>query len=155
MAEVTIDTREAERSIKILRGIPRRMNLYILDALQVSAKGVAARTRGLLKSKGRSNPGQSPARQTGALAKSIRFRRVRSRASGPQLAYIVFHSRDTFYGRFLELGTKDRTTRRSGANRGRIEQRPFLSRANEELRSKNLALLRAAIERTLKEASTG
>ena len=153
---IEVDTREAERALKAFQRIPKGMNVHILAALQESAKGVAARTRVLLRqSKGGSAPGQPPAKQSGDLAKAIRFRRAKSRSFGPQLAYIVFHSRDTFYGRFLELGTRERYTahKRGRASRGKIEPRPFLSRAREELRSQELARLQAAIERTLEEAA--
>ena len=153
---IDVDTRQAERALKAFQRIPKGMDKNILGSLRESAKSVAARTRVLLrKSRGSSIPGSPPAKQSGALLKAIRFRRVKSRARGPQLAYIVFHTRDTYYGRFLELGTRERFTthKRGRASRGRIEPRPFLSRANDELRQQSLSRLQAAIEKTLQEAS--
>lgn len=38
MAGITIDTREAERTIKALRGLPKGMNANILEVLRESAK---------------------------------------------------------------------------------------------------------------------
>ena len=174
--QIDFDTRDARRTIEAIKRMPESMKGHILAALQASAYAVAARTRVLLKGKSPSKPSQPPGLKTGALSRDIQFKRSVSKRGKDQLAYIVFHSRDTFYGRFLELGVKPRTTyvrafifkdpsrigrgpggrvRRvgRGSSRGGIDPRPFLSRARAELRSAELARLQAAIERTLEEAA--
>lgn len=178
--EIEVDTSQADRAIQVLQRLPKEMNAGILGALRVSAKAVAARTRVLLRRKsGRSSlPGEPPAKQTGTLAGSIRFKRVRSRSFGPQLAYIVFNTqgtaakKDSFYARFLELGTggrpagggrnkrgrqllgsKRRKVMYTGREIGGVAPRPFLTRAREELRGEELARLQKAIEQTLQEAA--
>lgn len=128
--EVT-PTAQAERLINAFENrIPKRLVPDVYEALRISARDVAKETRRLLRSKrgGVSLPGQAPARQTGALAKSIRFKRSRRAVS-----YSVFNQSDQFYARFLELGTDERFTafKRGRASRGRIEPRPFLTAALE------------------------
>lgn len=175
--EIEIDTRQAERAAELLARAPRGFDIYILDALRESAKDVAGLTRRLLRKKKSPSPaGIPPGRRTGTLAKSIRFRQVRRRKEGGALAYVVFHTRDAFYGKFLETGTVERSTyiratlfkavigtvkhrkgrvRRigKGVSRGTLEKRPFLTAARDARAPETSARVAAAIERTLREAS--
>ncbi len=145
--KVTVDDRQAKRAIRALNAAPRRMTSEILRALREASRDVAKETRVLLrKSRGQaSKPGQPPARQTGTLAKNIRFRRARG------LAYNVLVARDGYYGKFHETGTEERSSKRG--RRGRLEPRPFLTAAREDLDNDITDRIRGAIERSLREAA--
>lgn len=133
MSEIVVDGAIAERFVRGVRGFPRQFRRFITDALRISARDVARDTRTILRSNrsGVSAPGQPPARGSGALARSIRIRRGRG-----GLSYSVFNQPETYYGRFLELGTDERFTtfKRGRARRGIIEPRPFLTASLERNR---------------------
>ena len=164
--EVAVDLGQARRAVKAIELMPRALTKALSVEVRDSAKAVAVETRKLLRGGGRksrrgrratSSPGQPPARQTGALAKSIRFRR----GSRSGLSYVVLSdvgavaaaargksggslssSQTDFYARFLETGT----------NRG-LQPRPFLTLAQERLSESSARRIIAGIERVLKEAS--
>ena len=136
--EISVDTRDARRMVKVLEFIPKDMKRGISLALRESAKEIARDTRSLLRRKraGRrgeaSRPGEPPALRTGALARSIGFRR--GRRDG--LSYVV-EARE-FYARFLEVGD---------------EPRPFISLAFDRKRTVIENRIVEAITRTLEEAA--
>jgi hypothetical protein len=141
MLEITIDTSAAGAVALAIQRLPRRLTRNIAEVLREEAREVARDARARLRGAGRgtpSQPGEAPARQTGALARSIRFRAARR----DRLAYAVSASADSgggaFYGRFLETGT----------SRG-LAPRPFLSPALDARRPVTLRRLEAAIAETL------
>lgn len=143
--EVAVDISQAQRAIKAIDRMPRALTKELSKDVRESAKAVAVETRKILRGSGRgsrrgrrgtSESGQPPARQTGALAKSIRSRR----GSRSGLSYLV-EARE-FYGRFLETGT----------SRG-LQPRPFLTLAQENLSEANAVRIIAGIERVLAEAA--
>lgn len=162
--KIDLDTRQAKRLTSALNRAPRAMNKQLLEALRLTAKDVAQDTRRLLRQnrRGPSQPGQPPARVTGLLAKSIRFRRARSRDRGALLAYNIFAHKDTFYARFLELGAGSGFTRQLPRGRNRLrarrsavswnlEPRPFLTKAREDNADVYQRRVAQAIQETLKD----
>lgn len=141
MLTVTIDTTAAGVAAKAIQRLPRRLTRNIAETLREEAKAVAQDARARLRRGGRgrrSAPGEVPARQTGALSRSIRFRPARR----DRLAWAVGAFADAgggaFYGRFLETGTK------TG-----LAPRPFLSPALGARRGVTLRRLQAAVQETL------
>jgi hypothetical protein len=135
--EVTVEAAEARVLLAAIRALPADLRREIAKEVSASLREVAAETRRLLGSRrGRrragaraavSAPGEPPARQTGALARSIKTRRNRGGLSG-RVTSIVFKSR------FLETGTK------TG-----LAPRPFLSVALETKRGAFEARIGAAV----------
>ena len=96
--EIVINSTAAAQTVKFLEALPSEIKRGIALELRELAKVTARDARSLLRSKrgGGSSPGGPPALRTGALARSIRFKR--GRRDG--LSYLV--SATEFYGRFLE-----------------------------------------------------
>ncbi len=143
--KVVVDLGQAQRVVKAIEKMPRALTKSLSNAVRESAKLTAQEARKTLRGGGRgsrrgrragSEAGQPPGRQTGALAKSIGFKR----GSRSGLSYLV-EARE-FYGRFLETGT----------SRG-LQPRPFLTLAQENLSESNAARIIAGIEDVLKEAA--
>jgi hypothetical protein len=61
----------------------------------------------------------------------------------------VFATRDAYWSRFLEIGTKDRRRKKFS---GKVEPRPFLTRALADNTDMIERRLGAAIEKTLRDA---
>ncbi|MBL8659386.1 MAG: hypothetical protein JNM75_06480 [Rhodospirillales bacterium] len=145
--KIEIDDREARVVVAALRRIPRAMTRPLWAALRESARDVAADTRRLLRGgRGTSRPGEAPARRSGLLARSIRTRR------GRDFSYQVMTRPDAYYGRFLETGTAERMSRRPRARRGRIEPRPFLTKALEGRRDAIDTRIAQAMTRVIEDA---
>ena len=139
--KIEVDISEGMRAVKAINRMPKALTKELSKEVRDSAKAVAAETRKLLRGSGRgskrgrrgtSAPGQPPARQTGALARSIRFRR--GGRSG--LSYLV-EARE-FYGKFLETGP---------------QPRPFLTLAQENLSEVTAADIISGIEDVLRDAA--
>jgi phage gpG-like protein len=141
---INVDTSEAEAVARVIKHLPRDLKRELTVALRKSATAVARKTRRLLRSqrRGRSRPGQPPARQTGALARSIRTKKSRS-----GLSYSITAS--VFYATVLEAGAE-------GAGRGRanrIEPRPFLTAALEDLEAENKERIAKAVRDVFRQAA--
>jgi hypothetical protein len=135
--EVTVEAAEARVLLAAIRGLPADLRREIAKEVGGLLRDVAAETRRLLGSRrGRrragartavSAPGEPPARQTGALARSIRIRKHRGGMSGRVVSLL-------FKSRFLETGTQ------TG-----LAPRPFLSVALETKRGALQARIGAAV----------
>lgn len=151
MTHIVIDDDQAQRTLRIIGGIYPRLAPELRTALRESARDVAARTRAILRRKirGPSAPGEPPARDSGDLARSIRFRSDRRRLVASVRA-------NQFYGRFLETG-RSRRRRRGGGLVGAMAPRPFISTAMDDRAEATRERLARAIgdllDRTAREAS--
>lgn len=161
--KIVTDTRDALRLTAALRTIPKGMSADINVALRTTAKDVAAGARRYLRQNRTppSRPGDPPALDTGFLSKSIRFKKARR-----SNLFLVYALKDAFWSLFLEGGTAQRFTKDKSVRRtirfrerkrkahaaGKVDERPFLTRAlsdNTDVMQKRIG---AAIEKTLRDA---
>lgn len=101
----------------------------IRDALKGMGKEVAQSIRRNLRAKKKktSNPGDAPARQTGNLARSIRYKLAKR--GGISVSVGPARGRGS-HGHLLEFGTGDRQSQRGG--RGQAAPRPYLQPAVDD-----------------------
>lgn len=164
MLRVKIDTSFARPDLDIIARANKKLVPEVQKALREAAKLVAQEARALIRAKrgAPSSPGESPATESGALARSIRYRQSRRRALG------VYIQAAEFYGRFLETGRKagsqagrrtaesGRVTSRANARAKRtsaMAPRPFLTTALERRRETIFGMLTQAIVASLERIS--
>ena len=111
---------------------PERSRAIFRKALREAARPIQAEAKRL-----------APRGKTGQLQRSIKIRAGKRRAAGVsmlvQTAAGDFKGK-TFYGAFLEYGTKERTTKR-GKNLGRVKAVEFMKQAFDNRKSEAEAIV--------------
>jgi len=151
--EAEIDAADfIERFSRALLRMPKTARREMSLALRAAAQDVAKGARSLLRAgSSPSAPGQPPGRRTGALSRSIRTRLSRRGFTAYAFAaYGKSRKEGQYYALFLEEGTAPRFTRRRGP-RGRLESRPFLTRALADAQPQISSRIEAAIAAILRE----
>ena len=152
----TVDVADAQKFSRGLATFGKAFRKPVDDALRTTAKEIAGDARRSIRGRGPSSPGQPPARRSGELAKSIRFKKWRRGGVG----YSVFAIGGRFtqnnpkgrpYNRFLELShERVRELKKSPGARGVLRKRPYLMPAAERHAAEFDRRMTAAIEEVLR-----
>jgi hypothetical protein len=120
---ITVDGARMRDQIARLKKLPAQMRKEIRAALGKTARAVAADVRAGYRGL------HAGSTRTKYWAKTPAYGQIRNTlAKRGGLSARVFATRDAFYTRFVELGTKSRTTRR-GFRRGSVTANPIFETA--------------------------
>ncbi|GAB5387083.1 MAG: hypothetical protein Alpg2KO_00510 [Alphaproteobacteria bacterium] len=156
--------RDIEKLIKTFNRLPKQLRRRSKKQLREAAKRVAMHARKEIRSGSKSGrvysgskpkqgfsyrghrasaAGQYPARLTGDLARSVKWKAAKHGGNA-----IVFTTAP--HAHLMEYGTANRTVKTFRRSAGKVEPRPFLRRALSEKQNEVLDAIRTALEQTLR-----